>query len=302
MVFTGSHQGLRLLLALMSLTSVIGCAALGRRRPADDSVIEARHLCQQGLNAVHSSRWDQAESAFAQATRVCPADQRARQHYADALWRRGAMDQAIDQMKTAIKLSGGDPNLIIQLGKMDLERDQLGVALQQADLALQTNPQLTEGWALRGDVLQRQGKSQAALDSYHRALSLSPEHAEVRLRVAEIYGQMRQPRRALAVLQELADQFEPGQEPARVLFLQGIAMKEIGRYDDALEQLLLARQRTSPTPELLVHLAELQFMTGNLMAARRDLNEAQRLGANPQATRALMARIEERQGDAEVRR
>ena len=70
---------------------------------------------------------------------------------------------------------------------MYLDRGNLTDSLQQADLALQTKPRLPDAWALRGDVLQRQGKPQSALDSYHRALSLVPDDPWARLLSSQVH-------------------------------------------------------------------------------------------------------------------
>jgi tetratricopeptide (TPR) repeat protein len=241
---------------------------------------------------MHNDQWDQAESAFARAVEACPIDQRARQHYADALWRRGATDEAIDQMKVAVKLSGRDSGLLLELGKMYLDRGKLPEALQQANMAVQTDRGLAEAWALRGDVLRQQGSLEESLGSYLRALNHSPEDRRVCLEVAELYRRMGQPHRALATLQSLSQQYEPGREPARVLYLQGLAHKALGRYQDARHQLALARDRAPPTADLLYHLAEVELIAGHLQSARQNAEEAQRRGADGKATHALIARIE----------
>jgi tetratricopeptide (TPR) repeat protein len=275
------------------LLLVAGCATtLSRRGPVDDSVIMARHLCQRGLYASGKGQWDQAEAAFARAVSVCPTDQRARQHYADALWQRGAGPEAVEQMRMAVKLSGSEPSLVIQLGRMHLEQGQLAEALEQAGQALQSNRNSADAWALRSDVLCRQGKTQEALDSCHRALSHAPGDRHLLLRTAELYRELGRPRGALVALETLADDFEPGEEPAHVLYLQGLALEALGRHEDALRQLCLARDRAPPTRELLCVLAELELKTGDLDSARRHADEAHRLGGDDKATGDLLARLQ----------
>jgi tetratricopeptide (TPR) repeat protein len=258
----------------------------------DDSVVMARHLCQRGLYASGNGQWDQAEAAFARAVTVCPTDQRARQHYADALWRRRAGPEAVEQMQRAVELSGGEPSLVTQLGRMHLEQGQLSEALARADQALQTDRGLAEAWALRSDVLCRQGKVQEALDSCHRALAHAPGDRQLLERMAELYRQLGRPRGALVVLQRLADGYQPGEEPSHLLYLQGVALEALGRYDDALHQLRLARDRAPATPELLCLLAELELRAGDIAAARRAAAEAQQMGSDRQLTGPLLARLQ----------
>jgi Flp pilus assembly protein TadD len=257
----------------------------------DDSVIMGRHLYQRGLHAIHNNQWDQAESALARAVKACPDDQRVRRHYADTLWRRGATDQAIGEMETAVELSGGEPSLMVELGRMYLLRGQLGDAFQQANLAVQRDRRLADAWALRSDVLRQQGKTQEALDSYHRALSYSPGDERLELEIAELYRQLNRPRRALLVLQGMTNEYEPGNEPPQLLYLQGLALKELGRHRDALERFRRAQPRGQPTVDLLCQLAELELLSGDLASARRSTIEAVRRGADREATDALFARI-----------
>ena len=158
-------------------------------------MITARHLCQRGLYASGNGQWDQAEAAFARAVTMCPTDQRTRQCYADALWQRGAGQEAVEQMRTAVKLSGSEPTLVIQLGRMYLEQGQLAEALEQSGQVLQANRNSAEAWALRSDVLCRQGKTQEALDSCHRAGPCAGDRPLL-LRMAELYRQLGRPRSA----------------------------------------------------------------------------------------------------------
>jgi tetratricopeptide (TPR) repeat protein len=273
--------------------------SLGRPKSANDNVVLARRLCQQGLDALDREQWGEAEEAFRRAIDVCPSDHEARQHYADALWRRGAADQAIGAMTDAAELSGGDASLIVQLGRMHLARGSLPQAYHYADFAVQTDPRLSEAWALRGDVLSRQGETEAALRNYHRALSYDPGDTHAGLEVAQIYRQRGQWQLALSMLEHVAKQLEPGQEPQRLLYLQGLALKALRRHDEALEQLALAHHRGPPTPEILYHLAEAAWMAGDLATARRATQEARELGADERQTRALVARMEASQQGAQ---
>src|SRR5262245_34806009 len=98
-----------LLLATISAVSCLGCRALCHREVSDESVAAARQLSLQGIDAQERGHWEQAEAYFAEAVAKCPQDERARCGYAEALWRRGALSEAIIHMEEAVRLSGHDP-------------------------------------------------------------------------------------------------------------------------------------------------------------------------------------------------
>jgi hypothetical protein len=104
------------------------------------------------------------------------------------------------------------------------------------------------------------------------------------------------------MLQRLAEEYEPGQEPAHLLHLQGMAYKALARYDDARRQLALARDRAPPTAELLYHLAEVELLSGDPDSARRSAAEARQRGADGRATEALLAKIDATESTASRRR
>ncbi len=275
---------------LLSLT--MGCAAWRCRNARDAHVIESRQLCQQGLAAWHKGKADEAETRFAAAIAACPTDQHARQRYAEALWQRGEGPQAIEQMREAVKLSGDDARLLVELGEMHASRGELDQALQQAELALRADTRLAGAWSLRGDILSQQGNMQPALESYHRALVYQPGDTRLRLALADIYRRQARPRRALSVLQTLADQYEHGHEPQQLLYLQGLALKDLKRYDDAAEALSLASRQGPPSADMMYELAETQLLAGRLAAAHWSAGETQRLGHDERRTNALASRIE----------
>lgn len=271
---------LRTLVVLLIVASGLlsGCAAL-RRTSRDDPVLTSRQLSLRGMDAVHQGRWDDAESLFKSAIALHPGDERAHRQYAELLWRRGERELAIREMQESLKLSGGDPEVRVQLGAMYLERGDLHQAWAQAEEALAVHRQLVSAWALRGDVLNRLGQPDESLVSYHRALSYQPHAESVQLAIAEIYRSQNKPQRALATLQLLEEQYGTEPPPPRVLLLQGLALKSLQRYDEAIHVLSLACRRNGSDAESLFHLAECHWLSGDLANAGLAVQAA--LASNP---------------------
>jgi tetratricopeptide (TPR) repeat protein len=262
---------LLLLLLAASLISSVGCRIFRGQKISDESIAAARQLSLQGIDAQQRGQGERAEMLFAAAILKCPSEERARSGYAESLWQRGAFADAIAHMEEAVRLSGNDPERLVRLGHMYRSRGDLAQAARQAEWAITANSQLAVAWALRGQVLQAQGKRSEALASYHRALSLEQSLPEVQLAIAEIYRQENRPQRALATLQSLAESYPPGQVPPQVLLEEGLALRALGRHQDSARALAQAAQQPNPTPELLYELARSQIMSRDIAAARHTV-------------------------------
>ena len=109
--------------------------------------------------------------------------------------------------------------------------------------------------------------------------------------MAETYRQLNEPERALVVLQSLADTYSPGDEPQQVLYLEGLASRRTGRYDDAVRHLSLAAHREQPTADILCHLAEAELLSGRGSRRRGRLQQALALAPDHPASRQLAVRL-----------
>ncbi len=258
--------------AVFAILLLVGCA-LNKSKMHDDT-LSARQLSLQGIDARQRGQLEQAESLFSKATEMCPVDERIRSQYAETLWESGRRDQAVAHMEEAVRLSGGNSNFVVRLGEMYLEQGQLDRAADRAETATRKSPHLAAAWALRGDVLRAQGHSAESLASFHRAMSLQSHYPHVQLAVADIYRSAGRPARALATLRTLADEYPPGETPQQVLLLQGLALKELHRYEASAKLLADAARQGEPSSELLLHLAETQWMASDPVNARLTVQAA----------------------------
>jgi tetratricopeptide (TPR) repeat protein len=261
-----------------------GCRTLRCKKESDETIALTRQLAMQGKDAQQKGQWDKAESCFAEAVQRSPNDERARLGYAESLWNRGAQELAVTHMSEAVKLSGHDPTLLVQLGQMHLTLNNLPAATRIAERALAADKQMASAWALRGNVYRAGGQREEALADYHRALSAQPHYPEVQLALAEIYAQQQRPDRALATLQSLADQFPPGSVPADLQFRQGLVFRDLGRHQEAADSFAAAAQ-IQPHPDVLYELAQARLHLGDPGNALFALQRALQL--NPQHPGAL---------------
>ena len=279
----------RTLAAVSLCAALVSCARLSRQ--ADDDVVAARQIASQGMESMRAGNWDHAETQFQQAVDTCDNDERVRSLYAECLWRRGAQPEAIAQMSAAVKLSNRDPGLMVRLGEMSFARGDTHRAGNLAAQAIATGQPLASAYRLEGDVLRQEGHWRAALASYHRALSIQESYPEVQMAVAEVYYQHGRYQRCLATLQSLSSAYGSGQQPADLLYLEGLACKSLGRHNLAALRLAGAEQQGLHTPTLLYHLAESYYLAGNPADAQAAVQRALELQPDHAEALQLAGRI-----------
>lgn len=267
-------------LLLASLAVSGGCRNLSCVKATDEAISASRQLSLQGISARQQGDWERAENCYASAVQRCPADERARCGYAESLWKRGAREEAVAHMEEAVRLSGNDPERLVQLGRMYFDLGQLARAANQAGRAIAANRESPSAWALRGDVLRAQGNREDALASYHRALSLQPNSPEVQLSLVELYSQLNRPERALATLQSLIDAYPADGVPPEIRIREGLVLRKLGRHSAAADALASAAEKGGASPELLYELAQTRLLDQDRAGASLALSMALRQDPN----------------------
>ena len=267
------------LLVLLFAIGSSGCATLRNRNPIDEEVIIARQLSQQGVDARQDGDWTLAEERFRSAIKYCPKDHTARVQYAECLWRRGASDDATQELTKAIDLSGGsDVDSIARLGEMLNQMGNKDSSARLVEHALTIDPQNAHAWKLHASLLRDKGELEKALAGYHRALAYAPDDADVLAATAEIYYQANRPHRAVAVLDRVFSETEKELASTRLLRLHGLALAKLERNDEAIQSLTLARNSMQePTADLLADLAESQLANDQVADAAATIDEAFRI-------------------------
>ena len=290
-----------LLLPLLLLL-IAGCASFGRRGTVPEAVAACRELSRQGAAAIEGGQWERAESLLRQAVEASPNDSEPHRYLAEALWHRGAADEALAQIEEAVKLDPSDASLIVRAGEMSQAVGETGRALACAEQAIRLDPKLASAWGLRGRVFWQLDQRDRALADLQRALQFAPDSPELLQDVAMLYRQRGQPARALATLHHLLDTFPPGEEPQLSLLLEGQTLADLGRPNQAAATLAEAVRRGPPNAELLYHLAQAQTAAGDNRAATATAERAVAVDASHEASRQLLNRlVAARQNDRQQR-
>jgi tetratricopeptide (TPR) repeat protein len=222
---------------------------------------------------------------------ACKDDPEAHHHFAELLWHQGKRREGLAEMAEAAKLSDGNAALRVRMAEMRHEAGELRLAEQCVQQALDLDPKLPAAWAARGRIMRDLGQLSQALADFHRALGLAPGDPNIQVEIAEIYRRLNQPERALAALDSALGGYSPGEEPQRILYLQGLAYAAAGRYEDAVESYSTACIRADPTAEILYRLAESESLAGRTARAAEAAQEALQLDPHHRPSRVLLARI-----------
>jgi tetratricopeptide (TPR) repeat protein len=283
---------MRLLAAAVLIACCGGCQLIGRERPVPKQMATSRQLSQRGISALEKNDWDKGESLLEQAIKACPTDAEPHRHYAEALWHRGARDEALAQMREAMRLSGEDPSLTVRAGEMCLELGRTDEAAKLAEDAIDLSPRLACAWCLRGEVSQVRGQIDEALADALRGLEYQRDDRKLLMLAAELYRQEGRPERAIGVLEALRDGYAAGEEPPRVLYLQGLAFAALGRFDDAAEAYSVAVARERPSADLMFALADAQLRAGRPVQANAAVQQALAIDPGHAASRGLAVQVD----------
>jgi tetratricopeptide (TPR) repeat protein len=271
--------------------ALAGCRIPGYGGFQSHAVLTSRQLSQQGVAAADRRDWAASEKLFAQAVDACPLDVDARRHYSEALWRRGAREEAIAQLAEANKIAPEDPSVLDRLAEFRLLANHVEGARRDAEAAIDLDPKSADAWLVRGKIMRQLGDNRQALADLHRALSYDPRNQQILHELSQTYLAAGEPQRALSNLQSLLDMHPPGDEPPGLLYEAGLAYSGLSRFDDAVACYQNALVRDKANPEILFHLSEAEMARGNNVDARIALEQAlARDPANPRYQQ-LMARF-----------
>jgi tetratricopeptide (TPR) repeat protein len=293
-----------LALAGFIVSNISGCAIFGRHRQSPEAVAAAREMSRQGVASLELGQTKQAEELLKQALAQSPDDASSHRYMAEALWRRGAGQEALAHMDEAVRLESGNAALAVRAGEMSLASGGRDLALAHAERAIRLEPKLDSAWALRGRSFRQMNQPDRALADLQRAVELAPDRSDVLLEVADIYRQRGQNERCLTALYHLLDTYPPGNQPQSVLVMQGLTLMDLGRPQQATDVFLAAREHGPPSADLYFYLARSYSAAGQVSDATAAAQQALAINASHEPSRQLLAQLATRTSspDASQRR
>lgn len=264
-------SALSLLLACVPLLAC-GCQSLQPfAQRTREKIVSAREWANGGLEAFQCGKLEQAKALFTRSTLQRPDDFRVRANLARTLHQSGETSEAIAQMQQAIEQSGGDPNMLVELGEMYLDAGQLSPANRQAQAAIQINHRNANAWRLKGKVSLARGDNAIALSEFQKAAGFAPEALDIQMDIAATYRAMNQPLKALAAVESLLSRHPVDTQPEAAILAKADLLLELKQHSSAIAMLQRASREQTNSQAILIRLGTAEVEAGELSQARSTI-------------------------------
>jgi TPR repeat protein len=138
------------------------------------------------------------------AVLVSPDSAGDRLKLAQALYRIGDLDAAIEECRVALKLKSNNARAYLQLGIILMAKQDGHAAAITLMEAIMLDPELTHAHYSLGSVQYSLGNLTAAIQSYRRALELQPNFPDARYRLALVLKLANRHREAAQLMEDAA--------------------------------------------------------------------------------------------------
>ena len=278
--------------SLIVLGLLSGCQWLQLQNSVGDWG-KSRAFIHAGDSAMKSGQYVTAIEQFEEAAKLTPDDPVVYERLSEGNWELGNQTRAINQMARAVQASDYDAQFLYKLAELNFQYGDLQRALEAVNLSIQSEPQSVDARILRASVLQEQGTTSKALDDLHFVLSVLDEgdiarQVEMQLKVVQIYIQQQRFQNALSVVTTIPITKIEDDLVIEVYQIHAQTLQQLGRLEDAQEELELALKLDGDHIETYYRLAEIHTLTNNMAGASLALKQT--LALSPQHQGALQLR------------
>lgn len=184
----------------------------------------------RGLALLSLDRFDEADQAFSAAIENGYDKASAVLKKAEAVRRRGDLDEAERLIRSVAKIAAGRAEYSFQMGCVLADRDDLDGAIEYFERAVDIDPHHPQALFRLGNITAARGDEQDAIRFYERSLSVPPLHLGALLNLGLLYEDAEQYRAAAYCFRRVLDA-DPGNERAR-LYLRDIEATDTMYYDE----------------------------------------------------------------------
>jgi tetratricopeptide (TPR) repeat protein len=185
---------------------------------------------------------------------------------------------------------GRTPQVLIRIGKRQMEAHRYVLAVRSFSAAIQKNPHIAEAYLLRGTAYDHMAVYHAAIKDLTHYIELNPKDPEGYLRRADARNFSLEHQLALEDYTE-ALRLRPSSTPA--LLGQGLAYTGLQNYDEATKDYQRVLAKNPYNTEALGNMGVTCMMAGRSVEAMQYFERALKLETNPE-WRARMETWEEK--------
>jgi Flp pilus assembly protein TadD len=142
-----------------------------------------------GLALLSEQQYDQAQTEFLHALTLNPSSDVAldlREHLAFSYAQSGRPDDAVAQLREAVKLAPEDPGPLALLAQELAQQGQLHEAIEEQKSALRLNREDAEGWNSLAVLEARSGDKEAARHDFEQALHIDPNNLRAKANLSRL--------------------------------------------------------------------------------------------------------------------
>jgi protein O-mannosyl-transferase len=238
-------------------------------------------LVLAGLTWRQLGFWRNDETLFRHALSVTKNNCVAQASLAEALLRKGDLDEAYGYFQSTLRLCPKDEQSWYNLGVLQKDRGELPEAEYSFREALRLKPKYTMAWSNLCVVYLASGRVPEAIDALLEATRLAPGDASIQFNLGSVYGKAGRFAEAVDAYRK-AVQLKP--DYADAWNNLGIAYKNLGRISEAAAAFLRAAQIRSDDPVAWYNLGILYSKAGEFSDAAAAFREAARLGPDHAAS------------------
>ncbi|MGA3163184.1 MAG: tetratricopeptide repeat protein [Verrucomicrobiota bacterium] len=199
------------------------------------AVTENNYLAHKALGGAlfRKGQIDEAINQYQEAIRLKPDYAEAYNNLGTAFQKKGQIDEAINQYQKAIRLTPDYADAHYNLGNALGRKGQVDEAISQFQEAIRLKPDYADAHYNLGIALGRQGQTDEAINQYREAIRLKPDYADAHNNLGTALGRKGQIGEAINQFQE-AILLKPDYADAH--YNLGIAFGSKGQTDEAISQ------------------------------------------------------------------
>ncbi|HTS92288.1 MAG TPA: sulfotransferase, partial [Stellaceae bacterium] len=206
-------------------------------KPTDPATLNNLALVLMDLQ-----RNDEAASILTRSIALDPANQRSYVYFGSALREIDRLNEAQSAAETALKLKENDTDALNLLGRVMIDQNRLEEAVVFFQGMTEREPeQAAEAYNNLGNTYKELGRSDAAMEAYHKALELVPKASGVYLNLSDTKTFKAEDDPDLLVLEEMARGIDTlnEDEQMQLHFALAKANMDLKRHGEAFHHLLL---------------------------------------------------------------
>jgi len=241
-----------------TLWTQVGCSRVRRSFPGDDSPPHVSARVDEDSNHPALSQADSSKSGF----RIPWPNLRK--------W-FGVDRDPLENAASPIK-ADGTPEVLLSQAENALDQGRYRRASDLVEDVLESQPQNTQAWLMKGRIEQISGHQEQAIDAYHCAIASDADNPEAALQIAAAELKQNRAGCSAQILRRLIDCPQAGeQNKAQARWLLGQAYLRLERWDLALAELLAASQTRPMTIDDWYTVSWARVRAGDIEGARQEI-------------------------------